>query len=238
MRLMQDAVLFPQPPDTRLLQIHEVLLAQYGPVPAREPWDPLTQFIYSLLSSRTKTEESHQVMRDLRARFGTWENLRDAPVDEIERTIQIVTFPEVKAGWLKHALLQITARYGSLTLDFLAKYRTEKIREWLEQFEGVGPKTSAAVVNFSTLRRRALCVDSHHLRVTQRLGLTPRADAATTEERLMRLVPASWDAAMLDEHHALIKKHGQMMCTFSEPKCAGCPLLERCPFGKKTVGSG
>jgi len=177
-------------------------------------------------------------MRDLRARFGTWENLRDAPVDEIERTIQAVTFPEVKAGWLKQALLQVTARYGLLTLDFLAKYRTEKIREWLEQFEGVGPKTSAAVVNFSTLRRRALCVDSHHLRVSQRLGLTPRADAAITEERLMRLVPESWDAAMLDEHHALIKKHGQTMCTFLEPKCGGCPLLGRCPFGKKTVGQG
>jgi endonuclease-3 len=237
---MQPAPLFPEEfqhkPDARIPEMHRLLLAHYGPPPPREPWDPLTQFIYSLLSSRTKTDEAHQVMRDLRRQYPTWEDLRDAPLGEIERAISVVTFPEAKAPRLKTALLQITARYGSLTLDFLAKYRTDKIREWLEGFEGVGPQISAAVVNFSTLRRRALCVDANHLRVTQRLGLTPRADAGTTEIRLMRVIPAVWDAAMLDEHHSLVKLHAQTLCTFAEPKCGECPLLGMCPFGKREVG--
>ena len=235
MGTMQPASLFPVPPDTRLTHIHERLVEHFGRPAVREPWDPLRQFIYSLLSSRTKTPESHQVMRDLLARFGSWESLRDAPLPDIEQTIRIVTFPEVKAPRLKAALMQITARCGSLSLEFLAKYRTEKIRQWLESYEGVGPQVSAAVVNFSTLRRRALSIDAHHLRVSQRLALTPRADAATTEERLMRLVPADWDAAMLDEHHSLIKLHGQTLCTFAEPRCAPCPLLSVCPFGQKRV---
>jgi endonuclease-3 len=179
---------------------------------------------------------TYAVVRNLRARFGSWESLRDASIAEIEDAIRDVTFPEQKAVQLKASLEQITARYGSLTLDFLAKYRTDKIRAWLEQFPGVGSKTSAAVVNFSTLRRRAMCVDSHHLRVTQRLGLTPRADAATTEERLMRLVPETWTAEMLDDHHQLIKKLGQTICTFAEPKCRQCPLLKICPYGQKQVG--
>ena len=225
--------MFPNAPDPRILKLQALLLERYGKPPAREPWDPLTQFIYSLLSSRTKTEESHQVMRDLRARFGTWEELREAPAEDIERTIQVVTFPEVKAPRLKVALQQITARYGSLTLDFLAKYRTEKIREWLESFEGVGPQISAAVVNFSTLRRRALCVDANHLRVVQRLALTPRADGGVTEQRLMRLIPEEWDAAMLDEHHSLVKLHAQTLCTFTDPRCAQCPLLAMCPAGQR-----
>ena len=122
---------------------------------------------------------------------------------------------------------------GSLTLNFLAKYRTDKIRAWLEQFEGVGPQISAAVVNFSTLRRRALCIDANHLRVTQRLCIVPRADAATTEERLMRLVPETWDAAMLDQHHSLFKLHAQTLCTFADPKCGQCPLLNICPTGRR-----
>ena len=230
--------LFTAPPDARLPEIHAILLARYGAeLQPREVWDPLTQMIYSMLSSRTKTPESNQVMRDLRRRFGTWEELCDAPVEEIERTIAVVTFPEVKGPRLKAALMGITARFGSLTLDFLAKYRTEKIRAWLEQFEGVGPQVSAAVVNFSTLRRRALCIDAHHLRVTQRLALTPRADASTTEERLMRMVPPDWGAEMLDEHHSLIKLHGQTLCTFNEPQCARCPLLDRCPTGSKNIGT-
>ena len=224
--------------DDRLPHIHRLLLGYFDKPPAREPWDPLSQFIYSLLSSRTKTETTYQVVRHLRDRFGSWENLRDATVAEIETAIGDVTFPEQKAVQLKESLEQITLRYGTLTLDFLAQYRTDKIRAWLEQFPGVGSKTSAAVVNFSTLRRRALCVDSHHLRVTQRLGLTPRADAKTTEERLMRLVPETWTAEMLDEHHTLIKWLGQKICTFAEPKCKECPLVKVCRFGRTQVEGG
>ncbi len=223
----------PRSPDPRLPRLHQLLLEHYGAPPPRVPWDPLTQFIYSLLSSQTRTEESQQVMRDLRLQFATWEDLRGAPLAEIERTIAVVTFPEVKAPRLKAALLQITARYGSLTLDFLARYRTEKIREWLEQFEGVGPQISAAVVNFSTLRRRALCVDANHLRVTQRLALTPRADAGTTEQRLMRIIPEDWDAMKLDEHHSLVKSHAQTLCTFTDPQCNACPLHKMCSFGQR-----
>ncbi|HVG26698.1 MAG TPA: hypothetical protein VM865_03750 [Acidobacteriaceae bacterium] len=240
----------PEPEDVRraltpeqadkLPHIHRLLLKHYGEPPARVPWDPLTQFVYSLLSARTKTPQAHQVMRDLERAFpgagpGSWEALRDAPVAELERAIGIVTFPELKAPRLKAALEQITARTGALSLDFLARYRTDKIRDWLEQFEGVGPQVSAAVVNFSTLRRRALSIDANHLRVIQRLCVVPRADAATTEERLMRLVPETWDAAMLDEHHSLVKLHGQTLCTFADPRCPECPLLDLCPTGQRNV---
>jgi endonuclease III len=224
----------------KLPHIHRLLLKHYGQPPARKPWDPLTQFIYSLLSSRTKTAQSLQVMRDLERAFpgagpGSWEPVRDAAVAQIERAIAIVTFPEQKALRLKAALEQITARTGTLSLDFLHRYRTDKIRAWLEQFEGVGRQVSAAIVNFSTLRRRALSIDANHLRVVQRLCVVPRADAATTEERLMRLVPETWDAAMLDEHHALVKLHAQTLCTFDTPRCADCPLLQICPTGQRNV---
>lgn len=227
----------------RLPHIHRLLLRHYGQPNPRIPWAPLTQFVYSLLSARTKTPISHQVMRDLEGRFGPgpseidWEAVRDAPLADIEHTIQIVTFPEVKAPRLKLALQQITARYGSLTLDFLANYRTEKIRAWLETFEGVGPKVSAAVVNFSTLRRRALSLDSHHLRIVHRLGLTPRADPRRTEELLMRMVPETWSAEMLDEHHSLFKLHGQTLCTFADPRCPQCPLLSLCRHGQRAAGT-
>lgn len=224
----------------KLPHIHRLLLGTYGQPKARVLWDPLTQFIYSLLSSRTKTPQAHQVMRDLERAFpgaepGRWEAVRDAALSELERAISVVTFPEVKAPRLKSALQQISARTGELSLDFLAKYRTDKIRSWLQQFEGVGAQISAAVVNFSTLRRRALSIDANHLRVIQRLCVVPRADAATTEERLMRLVPETWDAAMLDEHHTLVKLHGQTLCTFERPRCLDCPLLRICPTGDRNT---
>ena len=235
---MNPAPLFLHGPDPRLTETHRALLLHYGPPAPRVARDPLAQLIYSLLASRTRTEESDAAMRALEFRYragtSTWDALRDAPLAEIESVIQPVTFAEVKAPRMKAILIGISERYGKLTLDFLERYRTEKIREWLENFEGVGAQISAAVVNFSTLRRRALCVDANHLRVVQRLALTPRADAATTELRLMRLVPDAWTAAMLDEHHSLVKLHAQTLCVFAEPHCLACPLLSICPFGQKT----
>ncbi len=234
----------PHPPLTpeqadKLPHIHRLLLGYYGQPKPHTPTDPLTQLIYSILASRTKTLAAQQVLRDLERTLhagpNNWEPLRDVSLPDLERALAIVTFPEQKAPRLKALLEQITARVGSLTLDFLARYRTEKIRDWLEQFEGIGPQISAAVVNFSTLRRRALSIDANHLRVIQRLCVVPRADAATTESRLMRLVPETWDAALLDDHHTLIQLHAHTLCTFAHPKCAPCPLLKICPSGQRNL---
>jgi endonuclease III len=222
--------------DTRLVEVHRLLLEFYGRPPEREVWDALKQFIYSLLSSRTRTEITFEVVRHLETRFGSWENLRDAPVAEIEEAIRPITFPERKAVQLKVALEQITERCGTLSLDFLRGYRTDKVRSWLERFDGVGSKTSAAVVNFSALRRRALCVDSHHLRVTERLGFVAKGtNARETENRLMEMAPAEWSPEMLDEHHTLIKTLGQRICTLRQPRCSACPLLEGCPTGQASL---
>ncbi len=101
-------------------------------------------FLLKLLSSRTKTAQSLQVMRDLERAFpgsgpGNWEPVRDASVPEIERAIAIVTFPEQKAPRLKAALEQITARTGALSLDFLHRYRTDKIRACRRAVRGRRP---------------------------------------------------------------------------------------------------
>jgi endonuclease-3 len=234
--MMQAAPLFV---DTRLVEVHRMLLEFYGRPPEREVWDPLKQFIYSLLSSRTKTEVTFEVVRELERRFVSWENLRDAPIAEIEEALRPTTFPEPKAINLKRALEQITEKCGTLSLDFLRGYRTDKIRSWLERFDGVGSKTSAAVVNFSMLRRRALCVDSHHLRVTERLGFVAKGtDARATENRLMEMAPPEWSPEMLDEHHTLIKIHGQRICMKNHPRCRVCPLLNICPTGKVSSSLG
>ena len=223
--------------DPRLEEIHRRLLSFYGRPPERDVWNPLKQFIYSLLSSRTKTEVTYEVVGHLELHFGTWERLRDAPVAEIEEVIRPITFSERKAAQLKLALEQITLKCGTLSLDFLKNYRTDKIRSWLERFDGVGSKTSGAVVNFSSLRRRALCIDSHHLRVTERLGFVGKgASARETETRLMEMAPLDWSPVMLDEHHTLIKIHGQRTCTVHHPSCPSCPLLNVCPHGQMSPG--
>jgi endonuclease III len=214
-------------------------MAAYGPPPKRECWPPLRQLIYSMLSSRTKTEISQEVLYALERRFATWEQLRDAPVQDVLEVIAPVTFAEKKAPALQTALRRITRQnHGTLSLDFLHGHSEDRIRRWLESFEGVGAKTSASVVNFSTIRGRALAVDSHHHRIAQRLHLVSRStNAEETEKRLLEMAPAIWSPAMLDEHHSLVKLHGQLRCTKTdfEKNCAACPLLKTCPTGEEIV---
>jgi endonuclease-3 len=221
--------------DQRLEELHEALLAQYGSPPERVCWNPLRQFVYSFLSSRTKTETSHEVLYALERRFLSWEAVRDAPLGDVLEVIAPATFAEKKAPALQKALRRITRQNkGKLSLDFLHGHSEERIRRWLESFEGVGAKTSASVVNFSTIRGRALAVDSHHDRIAKRLHLVPRSvSAEETERRLLAMAPSSWGPEMLDDHHSLVKLHGQMRCTKVdfEKNCSSCPLLKMCPTG-------
>jgi endonuclease III len=222
-----------------LEELHEALLAAYGPPPKRQCWSPLRQLVYSILSSRTKTETSHEVLYALERRFVTWEVVRDAPVQEVLEVIAPATFAEKKAPALQKALRRITRQNGGkLSLDFLHGHSEERIRRWLESFEGVGAKTSASVVNFSTIRGRALAVDSHHDRIAKRLRLVPSSvSAEETERRLMAMAPSSWGPEMLDDHHSLVKLHGQLRCTKTdfEKNCGTCPLLKMCPAGTSVV---
>ena len=228
--------------------MHDLLLEACGQPAPREVWDPLTQLIYSLCSARTKTPESHATLRALRERYGgwptgpnswdevRWEALRDAPVPEIEETIHLATFADRKAPQLKSTLEQITGRTGALSLGFLASYRTEKVRAWIEQFPGIGSQVSAAVVNFSSLRRPVLSVDGHHQRVSIRMAFAPeRSTPRQVEESLMRIVPPDWTAVTMDDHHQLVKSLGQTRCTPANPSCFVCPLVELCPTGRATI---
>jgi endonuclease-3 len=232
-----------------LQDLQDRLLAWWGgPPPEREVWDPLTQLIYSICSSRTKDAESQATILALRERYDgwptgpnswdevRWEKLRDAPVAEIEDTLRLATFPDRKAVQLKRTLESITERTGSLSLAFLAKYRTEKVRAWIEQLPGAGVKASAAVVNFSSLRRPAIAIDAHHQRIAIRLGIAPaNATARQVEQALMPLMPASWTPITMDEHHTLVKKLGQRVCTLREAHCSRCLLREICLTGSASV---
>jgi HhH-GPD superfamily base excision DNA repair protein len=130
--------------------------------------------VSSLLSHRTRNADSGKAFKALRAAYPDWAAVRDAPTADIQATISGVTWPEQKAPRIQQILRGITERRGGdLSLDFLADMPVTEARAWLEELSGVGPKTSATVLSFSTLRRPALPVDSHHHRVAQRTGLIP-----------------------------------------------------------------
>src|SRR5919202_122755 len=153
----------------KALLVHERLCQAYHcPIAFFSNRDPLSLLISSMLSHRTKNADTGRAVRALRERFNDWAQVRDAPTHAVEEAIAAATWPEQKAPRIQQVLRFISEQRGELSLDFLAEMDVGEARAWLERLPGVGPKTSAAVMLFSNLRRPALPVDSHHYRVAVR----------------------------------------------------------------------
>jgi len=218
----------------KALVIHERLCAAYGcPIPYFHSFDPLSELISSLLSHRTRNADSGRAFKALRARYADWSALMNAPTEEVEETIRGVTWPEQKAPRLQAVLRTIEERHGALSLDFLGAMPVDQARAWLESIPGIGPKTSAAALSFSNLRKAALPVDSHHHRVAQRTGLIPKSVAVgPSHAALSALLPPEWDAQQVYDHHEVMMLHGQRCCFFTNPACRRCAVLDLCPTGQ------
>ena len=232
----------PSNPDLRnkVLEIHHRLCRAYGcPISYFHTLDPLSELVSSLLSHRTRNADSGAAFKALRARFPDWAEVAAAPVAEVQQAIDRATWPEQKAPRIQAILRAIEAERGSLSLDFLSDMTVEAARAWLERLPGIGPKTSAAVLSFSSLRLPALPVDSHHHRVAIRTGLIPANLAVGPSHRVLAAqLPADWDAQQIYDNHEVLMLHGQRCCFHRSPACGRCPLLELCPFGQQRHGAG
>ncbi|MBC7806511.1 MAG: Fe-S cluster assembly protein HesB, partial [Akkermansiaceae bacterium] len=206
----------------KLRLVHQRLCEEYGcPIAYFGDLDPLSELVSSLLSHRTKNADSARAFRALRARFESWEAVRDASLADVQEAIAACTWPEQKAPRLQAVLRKITESHGEpLSLDFLADMPVVEARAFLEKMPGVGPKTSAATLSFSRIRARALPVDSHHHRVAIRIGLIDATvDVGPAHARLDALLPAEWDAQTVYDHHEALMLHGQRVCFFRAPAC-------------------
>ena len=224
----------------KALEIHRRLCEAYHcPISYFHALDPLSELVSSLLSHRTRNADSGAAFKALQARFPDWADVAAAPTAEVEATIARVTWPEQKAPRIQAILRAIQAERGGLSLGFLGELTVEEARAWLERLPGIGPKTSAAVLSFSTLRRPALPVDSHHHRVAIRTGLIPATLPVGPSHRVLAAqLPPEWDAQQIYDNHEVLMLHGQRCCFHRKPACGRCPLLDLCPAGQELHRAG
>ena len=220
----------------KIARIYKKLVATYGIPPWEPDGDALGELVATILSQHTSDINSERAYRQLRATFATWEQVRDAPVDDVVEAIRSGGLAQQKARRIQQILRLLTERLGSapLTLDALADMPLADALRWLRGLPGVGPKTAACVMLFS-LGKPAFPVDTHVWRVTKRIGLLgPRETAEQAHETLQALIPPEWRHTM----HINLIQHGRQICYARNPACFRCPISSECRyFWALTAGS-
>jgi len=218
-------------PVQQALAVHQTLLAFYGEPIWRNPLPPVDELISTILSQNTNDINRDRAFEALRARYPTWEAVRDAPTSEVVESIRVAGLANQKGPRLQQVLKQITAERGNLDLSFLNAVPLEDARAWLMKFNGVGPKTAAIVLCFS-LGRPAFPVDTHVYRVTGRIGLRPEKLSVEEAHPYLEGIfpPETYYAA-----HLNIIRLGREICHARKPECMTCPLFSLCDFGQNQV---
>jgi endonuclease III len=216
----------------KALEVTRRLTELYG-VAEWSKKDPLSMLVDIILSHRTRDEQTEAAYDNLLKRFGSWEAMRDAPTSEVQETIANVNWPEVKAPRLQALMRRITEERGELNLDFLRDIPVEEGAAWLNRLEGVGPKTTAAVLLFSS-RKPILPVDTHVWRVSIRLGLIGKKVTADNAHALLQALLPNDPQTIYNFHKALLR-HGQRVCVYDRPRCEKCILTDLCDYYKTVV---
>ncbi len=219
-----------RPDRRRLLAIRDRLRREYGrPVlhPHRAPVDEL---VLTVLSQNTNDRNRDVAYHRLRERYPTWEDVRRAPVAEVEEAIRPGGLAPTKAV----RIVQILDALAGDDLGWMEEAPVDEARDYLVSLPGVGRKTAACVLLFS-FGRHDVPVDTHVFRVGTRLGLfRPRASLEEAHDEMLRLCPEG-DAY---EVHVLLIRHGRRTCAARAPRCAECPLRRMCPEGRRRLGGG
>ncbi len=212
----------------RALQIHQRLLEVYGEPTWRHPLPPLDELISTILSQNTNDTNRDRAFEALRARFLTWEAVREADPNDVISAIRSAGLANQKGPRIQQVLRAITAERGDLNLDFLLSFSADEARRWLMKFPGVGPKTAAIVLCFS-LGLPAFPVDTHIYRVTGRIGLRP---AKMTVEQAHAHLEALFPPETYSAAHLNLIRLGREVCQARKPNCPACPIQSLCDFGR------
>ena len=226
MQQLMDAPMTPDAQRERVQAVYVRLEMAYGPLHAPPGDDPVAELIGTILSQSTTDSNSGRAYARLRALYPSWEEVLDAPEDEIYAAIKPAGLGRMKAPRIKQTLREVLRRRGELKLDFLGELPLADAKRWLTSLDGIGLKTAACVLLFA-LGRPALPVDTHVHRVSRRLGLiAPRVSAERAHDQL----EAALEPEQVYTFHVAMIRHGRRVCHAQRPACAACVLRELCEY--------
>lgn len=187
--------------------------------------NPLQLLVATILSAQCTDKRVNLVTPALFAKYRSAAAYGKAEPSELENAIR-------STGFFRNKAKSIRAAAGALVTKH--KGRVPETMAELRELPGVGRKTANVVLGNAFGKDEGIVVDTHVIRLSQRLRLTRQTDAEKIERDLMKLVPRQhWT----DWSHWLIW-HGRRRCFARKPDCSQCEIFQLCPSGRIFLHTG
>lgn len=203
----------------RLAAITKLLVKRYPHASTALNYsNPLQLLVATILSAQCTDVRVNLVTKELFSKYKTARDYADTPQDVLAAEIRSAGFFRNKAKNIRGACAKIRDDFSGKVPDNMAELLT---------LPGVARKTANVVLGDCFNKREGIVVDTHVMRLSQRLRFTTRKNnqGDKIEKDLLAIVPEKdWTIFA----HLLIF-HGREICTARKPNCAGCPINKLCP---------
>ena len=205
---MVDTMNSVKPPRiTALAELHE-----------SESYGPFSILIGTILSARTRDENTAKVVKKLFSKYKNAKQLSKAKLNDIEKIIKSIGFYHVKAKRIIDVAKIIHEKYNGKVPDNF---------ENLLDLPGVGRKTANCVLVYA-FDKPAIPVDIHVHRISNRLGLVDTKTPEETEFELRKKIPKKYWLKINDT----FVMYGQNICKPITPMCDVCKITKNCKYYK------
>jgi endonuclease III len=181
---------------------------------------PLELLVATILAAQCTDERVNQVTKSLFRKYRTARDYAAADPAVLEAEIRSTGFYRAKTRSLLGMARGLVERHGG---------DVPRSRDALTALPGVGLKTANVLLG-NAFGEPAIAVDTHVVRIAQRLGLARGDDPDRIHHQLVEVVPrAKWTRFC-----HLVQAHGRRTCTALKPVCPVCPIRAQCPWPGKT----
>jgi endonuclease-3 len=180
----------------------------------------LELLIALILAAQARDDLVRQITPDLFKKYRTAKDYAITSLPELQRDIGKINFYRNKSRSIHNCCSELVERFGGNVPDNL---------DDLLSLPGVGRKTANIVLG-NAFGRQTIGVDTHVMRLSQRLGLTCETNPDKIELDLTHIVPETLRVRFCH----LLQYHGRRICIAKKPKCAECSIRDLCPYPGKT----
>lgn len=181
--------------------------------------NPFQLLIATILAAQATDVSVNLTSPALFKKYPNPKALAEAPVEEIDSYIKTINFHRNKAGIIKSTAQTLITQFGDKVPDNM---------QALDSLPGVARKTANVVLSCAFGKPDGIIVDTHMIRMSNRLGLTNSKDPVQIEKDLMEIIPKKY---WIDFPLMMIL-HGRHFCTARPHTCLNCPLGDLCPDSK------